>query len=57
MGRILLGAVAIFVAIFIVLAIVHVIFSYFIFLALIALLGFGLFRMGRWSGRRGGRRY
>jgi hypothetical protein len=55
MGRIILGIlglVAAFIVIMLVLAVVHVIFLYAFFIALIAIAGFTLFKVGRWSGRR-----
>jgi len=60
MGKLLLGIlglVAAFIAIMFVLAIVHVLFLYAFFIVLIAIAGFAMFKVGRWSGgrrRRGG---
>jgi hypothetical protein len=56
MGRIILGLLAAFIVIMLVLAVVHAILYYAFFIALIAAVAFGVFAVGRWSGRRGDRR-
>jgi hypothetical protein len=38
-----------------VLAVVHIVLLYAFFVALIAIVGFTLFKVGRWSGRRSDR--
>jgi hypothetical protein len=52
MGRIILGLLAAFIVIMLVLAVVHAILYYAFFIALIAAVAFGVFAVGRWSGRR-----
>jgi hypothetical protein len=59
MGRLLLGIlglVAALIVIFLVLAVIHVIFFYGIFIALVVVAAFLMFKIGRWSGRRRDRR-
>jgi len=56
MVRLILGLVALFIAIMLVLAVVHVIVYYAFFIALLAAVGFGVFALGRRSGRRDRRR-
>ena len=56
MGRLILGLVVAFVALMLVLTVIHVFFYAFVF-ALLALVVAGVFRVGRWSGQRGSRRY
>jgi hypothetical protein len=55
MGRLILGLVVAFIALMVVLSVIHVFFYAFVF-ALLALVVVGVFRVGRWSGRRGTRR-
>jgi hypothetical protein len=54
MGRLILGIVVAFIALMVVLTVIHVFFYAFIF-ALLALVAVGVFRVGRWSARRGSR--
>ena len=54
MGRLILGIVVAFIALMVVLTVIHVFFYAFIF-ALLALMAVGVFRVGRWSARRGSR--
>jgi hypothetical protein len=56
MVRLILGLVALFIAIMLVLAVVHVIVYYAFFIALLAAVGFGVFALGRRAGRRDRRR-
>jgi len=56
MGRLILGLVAAFIVIMLVLAVVHVILYYAFFIALIAVVCFGVFALGRRAGRRDNRR-
>jgi len=56
MVRLILGLVAAFIVIMLVLAVVHVILYYAFFIALLAAVGFGVFALGRRSGRRDRRR-
>jgi membrane protein required for beta-lactamase induction len=56
MGRIILGLVAAFIVIMLVLAVVHVVLYYAFFIGLLAVVAFGVFAIGRRSGRRGNRR-
>jgi hypothetical protein len=56
MGRLILGLVVAFIAIMVALTVIHVFFYAFVF-ALIALVALGVFKVGRWSGRRGSRQY
>ena len=56
MGRIILGLLAAFIVIMLVLAVVHAILYYAFFIALIAAVAFGVFAVGRWSSRRNDRR-
>jgi len=56
MGRLILGLVASFIVIMLVLALAHAILFYAFFLALIAVVVFAVFSVGRWSGRRRRRR-
>jgi membrane protein required for beta-lactamase induction len=56
MGRIILGLVAAFIVIMLVLAVVHVVLYYAFFIGLLVLVGFGVFAIGRRSGRRDNRR-
>jgi len=53
MGKLILGLVAAFVALMLALAVVHVILFYAFFIALAAVLVFTVFKVGRWSGRKG----
>jgi hypothetical protein len=55
MGKLLLGIVAAIVVILVALWIVHVVVFYGMILALLALVAFFVFRIGRWSGRRNNR--
>jgi hypothetical protein len=55
MGKLILGLIAAFVVILLLLAVVHVILFYAFFIALIVLVAFTVFKMGRWSGRRNSR--
>jgi hypothetical protein len=48
--------VAAFIVIMLVLAVVHVVLYYAFFIGLLAVVAFGVFAIGRWSGRRGNRR-
>jgi hypothetical protein len=57
MGRLILGLVAAFIVIMLVLAVVHVVLFYAFFIALIAAVGFTVFKVGRWSGRRRDRQF
>jgi hypothetical protein len=57
MGRLILGLVAAFIVIMLVLAVIHVILFYAFFIALIAAVAFTVFKVGRWSGRRGSRQF
>jgi membrane protein required for beta-lactamase induction len=52
MGRIILGLVAAFIVIMLVLAVVHVVLYYAFFIGLLALVAFGVFAIGRRAGRR-----
>lgn len=55
MGKLILGLIAAFVVVMLVLAlfsIVHAILSFAFFIAIIAVVGFGVFKVARWSGRR-----
>ena len=56
MVRLIIGLVAAFIMIMLVLAVVHVILYYAFFIALLAAVGFGVFALGRRSGRRDRRR-
>ena len=56
MVRLILGLVAAFIVIMLVLAVVHVILYYAFFIALLAAVAFGVFALGRWAGRRDRRR-
>jgi hypothetical protein len=56
MVRLILGLVAAFIVIMLVLAVVHVILYYAFFIALLAAVGFGVFALGRRRGRRDRRR-
>ncbi len=56
MGRIILGLVAAFIVIMLVLAVVHVLLYYAFFLGLLVVVALGVFAVGRRSGRRGNRR-
>jgi membrane protein required for beta-lactamase induction len=56
MGRIILGLVAAFIVIMLVLAVVHVVLYYAFFIGLIAVVALGVFALGRRAGRRDGRR-
>ena len=56
MVRLILGLVAAFIVIMLVLAVVHVILYYAFFIALLAAVGFGVFALGRRAGRRDDRR-
>jgi hypothetical protein len=60
MGKLILGLIAAFIVVMLVLAIfsiVHAILSFVFFAAIIALVAFGVFKVARWSGRRGSREY
>jgi hypothetical protein len=54
MGRLILMLVGAVIAVAVVLWIIHVVMFYFL-LAVVAVAGFGLFRLGRWSSSRGSR--
>jgi membrane protein required for beta-lactamase induction len=56
MVRLILGLVAAFIVIMLVLAAVHVILYYAFFIALLAAVAFGVFALGRRAGRRDRRR-
>jgi hypothetical protein len=56
MVRLILGLVAGFIVIMLVLAVVHVILYYAFFIALLAVVAFGVFALGRRAGRRDRRR-
>jgi membrane protein required for beta-lactamase induction len=56
MVRLILGLVAAFIVIMLVLAVVHVILYYAFFIALLAVVAFGVFALGRRRGRRDSRR-
>ncbi len=56
MGRIILGLVAAFVVIMLVLAVVHVLLYYAFFIGLLAVVALGVFAFARRSGRRDNRR-
>jgi len=56
MGRLILGLVVAFIALMVVLTVIHV-FFYAFFFAVLALVAFGVFKVGRWSGRRRGRQF
>ena len=56
MVRLILGLVAAFIVIMLVLAVVHVILYYAFFIALLAAVGFGVFALGRRAGWRNDRR-
>lgn len=56
MGRIILGLVAAFIVIMLVLAAVHVVLYFAFFIGLIAVVGLGVFALGRRAGRRDRRR-
>jgi hypothetical protein len=55
MGRLLLGIVAAIVVIFVGLWVMQVVTFYGMIVALLALVAFCVFRIGRWSGRRNSR--
>jgi membrane protein required for beta-lactamase induction len=56
MGRIILGLVAAFIVIMLVLAVVHVVLYYAFFIGLIAVVALSVFALGRRAGRRDRRR-
>ena len=56
MVRLILGLLAAFIVIMLVLAVAHVILYYAFFIALVASVGFGVFALGRRAGRRSDRR-
>jgi hypothetical protein len=56
MGRLILGLVVAFIALMVVLTVIHV-FFYAFFFAVLALVAVGLFKVGRWSGRRRDRQF
>jgi membrane protein required for beta-lactamase induction len=56
MGRIILGLVAAFIVIMLVLAVVHAILYYAFFIGLIAVVALGVLALGRRAGRRNSRR-
>lgn len=55
MGRLILGVIAAIIAVMVILAIIHVVIFYAFIIAVIAAVAFGVFRLGRWSGRKGAR--
>jgi membrane protein required for beta-lactamase induction len=56
MVRIILGLVAAFIVIMLVLAVVHVVLYYAFFIGLLAVVALGVFALGRRAGRRDSRR-
>ncbi|HEY7144716.1 MAG TPA: hypothetical protein VH637_10735 [Streptosporangiaceae bacterium] len=56
MLKLILGAVVAIVLVMVALAVVHAVFSLVFWAALVALIAFGVFRIGKWSSRRSGRR-
>jgi len=56
MVRLILGLLAAFIVIMLVLWVVHVIVYYAFFIALLAAVGFGVFALGRRAGRHDNRR-
>jgi membrane protein required for beta-lactamase induction len=56
MGRIILGLVAAFIVIMLVLAVVHVVLYYAFFIGLLAVVALSVFALGRRAGRRDSRR-
>ena len=61
MGKLILGLIAAFVVVMLVLAIfqhrLYAILSFVFFTAIIAVVAFGVFKVAQWSGRRGSREY
>ena len=60
MGKLILGLIAAFVVVMLVLAIFHIIstiLSFAFFIAIIAVVAFGVFKVAQWSRRRGSREY
>jgi hypothetical protein len=55
MGRIILGIIAAIIVIMLALWVVHVVVFYGMLIAVLALVAFFVFRIGRWAGRRNNR--